>query len=53
MKSYCGTGLGYNMDKGGSNKNHSRKLSDEQILEIKDILRNSPDQSFLDIEEKY
>ena len=53
MQSYCGTGLGYNMDKGGSNKNHSKKLSDEQIIEIKNILRNDLNQSFLDIEEKY
>lgn len=51
-QSYCGTGLGYNMDKGGSNKNHSKKLTDQEIQEVKRILKQEQD-TFLDIQQKF
>ena len=53
LQSFRGTGLGYNSDHGGCNKNHSKKLTDEEIQEIKDTLKKDLNQSFLDIQEKY
>lgn len=51
MNSYCGNGQGYNSDHGGCNKNHSKKLTDEQIIEIKNKLKQGI--SFIDIEKEY
>ena len=51
MNSYCGNGQGYNLDHGGCNKNHSKKLIDGQITEIKNKLKQGI--SFIDIEKEY
>ena len=40
-QSYCGTGLGYNMDHGGSNKGYSSYLSQEQINQLKKELKDN------------
>ena len=37
--SYCGTGLGYNMDLGGSRKGYSSSLSQEELINIKEKIK--------------
>ena len=37
--SYCGTGLGYNMDLGGSRKGYSSSLSQEDLTNIKEKIK--------------
>lgn len=51
LNSYCGNGLGYNMDLGGGRKAKSSILSSRQLEELKqDIKKGNP---FYDIEQKY
>lgn len=51
LNSYCGNGLGYNMDLGGGRKAKSSILSSQQLEELKqDIKKGNP---FYDIEQKY
>lgn len=50
LNTFCGNGEGYNMDMGGSRK-YSSILTKEQIMEIKEKIRNEI--SFYDIEREY
>ena len=49
--SYCGTGLGYNMDLGGGRRAYSSILSQEELKEIKEKIKNGI--PYYDIECEY
>ena len=50
-ESYCGYGKGYNMDFGGGKRAYSSILSDNQLQQIKQDIKNGI--SYFDIERKY
>ena len=50
-ESYCGWGKGYNMDLGGNKRPYSYVLSDEQLQQVKQEIKQGI--SYLDIENKY
>lgn len=50
-ESYCGWGKGYNMDLGGGKRAYSSILSNEQLQNIKQDIKNGI--SYFDIERKY
>lgn len=49
--SYCGTGLGYNMDLGGCRKGYSSKLSNEELVSVKEKIKQGI--PYYDIEHEY
>lgn len=51
MESYCGTGKGYNMDKGGGQKVKSSILSHKQLAEVKQKIKDGI--AYIDIEKEY
>lgn len=50
-QSYCGTGLGYNMDLGGGRKAYSSKLSQEELQAVKKKIKQGI--PYYDIENQY
>lgn len=50
-ESYCGWGKGYNMDLGGGKRAYSSILTDDQLQEIKQDIKNGI--PYFDIEKKY
>ena len=50
-ESYCGWGKGYNMDLGGGKRAYSSILTNDQLQEIKQDIKNGT--PYLDIEKKY
>lgn len=50
-QSYCGTGLGYNMDLGGGRKAYSSKLSQEDLQTVKEKIKQGV--PYYDIESQY
>lgn len=51
LNTYAGNGQGYNMDKGGGNKEHLRVLNAEQIKEVKEKIKQGV--SYIDLQEEY
>ena len=51
LDTYCGHGKGYNMDLGGNQPEHSKVISNEDLEEIKRMLKQK--NSFLDIQKKF
>lgn len=51
LETYCGWGKGYNKDLGGGRKAYSSILSQEQLKEIKEKIKNGV--AYFDIEEEY
>lgn len=51
LQTYCGTGLGYNMDKGGSRKYESQVLNKNQIEEVKKKIKEGI--PYIEIENEY
>lgn len=49
--SYCGNGLGYNMDKGGNRKYESSILTNNQLKELKEDIKKG--KLYLDLQNKY
>lgn len=51
LDTYCGHGKGYNMDLGGGQPEHSRVVSKEDIIAIKQMLKNK--EPFIDIQKRF
>lgn len=51
LETYCGWGKGYNKDLGGGRRAYSSILSQEQLKEIKEKIKNGV--AYFDIEEEY
>lgn len=51
LESFRGTGKGYNSDKGGSQAKECKVLTEKQLKEVKEKIKNGV--SFLDISEEY
>ena len=50
-ESFCETGKGYNKDYGGNNFNHSTALTQEEIEDVKEMIKQGA--PYFDIQEKY
>lgn len=51
LDTYCGHGKGYNMDLGGCQPEHSKVVSKEEIVDIKNMLKQKT--PFIDIQKKF